>query len=159
MYIDTSAKRFSSFQLTNLCNASYELFHEAPSDLESLILLSYSLPSLISGIRKVHLSIPTSDLHKMASASPLSLVDISLSHLSATLTIDPDILLLEQFATQNLVANRNGRLKFVEPSSINDLLLLLCPVSNKHSKRSQRPRSSPPGSGGTSPNTGPQCRG
>ena len=107
----------------------------------------------------MHLSIPTSDLHKMASASPLSLVDISLSHLNYTLTVDPDILLLEQFATQNLIANRNGRLKFIEPSSVNDLLLLLSPVSNKHSKRSRRPRSSPPGSGGTSPSTGPRCRG
>lgn len=159
LYIDTSAKRFSSFQLTNLCNGSYELYHEPPSDPESRILLTYSLPSLISGIRKMHLSIPTSDVHKMASASPLSLVDISLSQLHYTLTLDADILLLEQFATQNLIANRNGRLKFIEPSSVNDLLLLLSPVSNKHSKRSRRPRSSPPGSGGTSPSTGPRRRG
>ena len=142
----------------NLCNASYEFYHESPSDPESLIFLSYSLPSLISGIRKLHVSIPTSDVHKMTTASPLSLVDISLSHLNATLTIDPDILLLEQFSTQNLIANRNGRLKFTESSSINDLLLLFFSVSNKHSKHSPRPRSSPPGSGDISSSTGPPRR-
>lgn len=149
VFIDTTTKRFSPFQLTNLCNAAYEMSQSISPDPDSSVLFTFSLPSVIDGIRKLHVSIPTDDLQKMSEASPLSVVDIVLTHLNSTLTIDPDILTLEQFSLRNLIVTRNGRLKFVANSSLNDLLLLFSPVFNKQNKHSQHLHSSPPRSGGT----------
>ena len=149
VFIDMTTKRFSPFQLTNLCNAAYEMSQNIVSDPESSVLLTFSLPSVIDGIRKLHVSIPIDDLRKMSEASPLSLVDIALTHLNSALTIDPDILTLEQFSLSNLIVTRNGRLKFVANSSLNDLLLLFSPVFNKQNKHSQHLHSSPPRSDGT----------
>ena len=80
---------------------------------DGTVSLSFGFPSIVDGLQHIHISIVSTDLFRVQTATSkrLDCVTMVQIHLKRVLTVDPDVLILEQFALENLVVTGDGRVK------------------------------------------------
>lgn len=126
VFIDLAPRRYSPFQFSQFCDLVYH-FNTASNAMasdengENALLLVFSLPNVIDGLRRLSVKMSISDLERILHATRRIeeenggrvVLDVVKAHLQRVFSIDPDLCILEEIGSNTLVLTRDGRVKVI----------------------------------------------